>query len=103
MIRFAIAILVFLQLSGCGTLGSFSEARVTPGPNAFGGCKCVPRIYGGSAIDTCVVIIGKWHDSGEVVGYLLYDLPFSMVLDTVALPYTVVKQIKDGNNCPKPL
>jgi len=59
-------------------------------------CNTINRIYSGVQYDYCVVKKGDGSD-WELKGYLVWDFPFSLVLDTVVLPYTIFKQIKDGS------
>jgi len=98
--RIVLIAVLSILLSSCGTISSFGEQPTTNNGKAHGGCDCVPRVYGGSSIDVCVVLLSKWKESGEIVGLLLYDFPFSLVADTIVLPYSIYKQLRSGNNCP---
>lgn len=59
-------------------------------------CKKISRIYSGVQYDYCVVFKGDGSD-WELKGYLAWDFPFSFVMDTVFLPYTVYSQIRYGS------
>ena len=59
-------------------------------------CQSLPRIYSGLAFDFCVLNAPP-DPSGFLVPFVLLDLPLSAVFDTVALPYTVYRQVTDGN------
>jgi len=96
LLQSTIIAVALLSLGGCGTMAGLSGQHVSG--QAFGDCECVPNMYGGTAIDACVVFVSKWGDGAA--GWLMYDLPFSLVADTVVLPITFVKQISEGNNCP---
>ena len=57
-------------------------------------CVFLPRIYSGTIVDVCEVMFDPGGHSAAVA---FWDLPFSFVVDTVILPYTVYKQITEGN------
>ena len=59
-------------------------------------CQSIPRVYSGLAFDFCVLNAPP-DPSGFLVPFVLLDLPLSGVFDTVALPYTVYRQVTDGN------
>jgi len=59
-------------------------------------CQSIPRIYSGLAYDFCVLNAPP-DPSGFLVPMALLDLPLSGAFDTVALPYTVYRQVTDGN------
>ncbi len=56
----------------------------------------VSRVYSGLSNDICF-LKGEYQDKGLV----FWDIPFSLVADTVFLPYTVYTQAKHGNLCDK--
>ena len=68
-------------------------------------CDSIPRVYSGISLDVCLAFIGppasmyENHDkSTEGVFYAYtYDMLLSFTVDTLALPYTITRQIKDGN------
>ncbi len=67
-------------------------------PNEF---RCdpeynIPRVYSGIANDIRF-LRGNYQDKGLV----FWDLPFSLVADTVVLPYTICTQAMYGNLCKK--
>lgn len=90
--RAARVILLLLAVvgSGCGTVGTvfFSERLAPETP-------CVPRVWSGVALDLAI-LRGDHVEKGIVV----WDLPFSLVADTLLLPYTIIAQIRFGNLCP---
>lgn len=69
-------------------------------------CKSIPRIYSGVSFDVCTVFIGPPAPIGTeseaerakrfFFGYIM-DVALSFVVDTIALPYTIYRQYKDGN------
>ena len=86
-----------LGSTGCGTMLTLTCNPEEVGPE-YKHCM-LPHIYSGTFYDiTC-----QWGpplDEGPadtVKAILFYDIPFSLVADTVVLPYTVVKQVKHGN------
>ena len=64
-----------LALGGCGTIHNLTND---------------PRIYGGVRED-----VNEMGDTGPCsVGFVLvFDLPFSLVLDTACLPFTLVYEL----------
>ena len=64
-------------------------------------CDEIPRMYSGSAYNFCLMYgepskrpnVG---DSINGVPFVFVDNVFSLVSDTIVLPYTVVSQIKKG-------
>lgn len=54
----------------------------------------VPRVYSGIA-GILAFLRGDHPDKGIVV----LDMPFSLIVDTMALPYTIFMQAKYGNLC----
>ncbi len=94
--KYALVSVAFL-LSGCGTLMTQLPAfnrqfkKVTCGDDAP---HSVPRLYSGVALDIWSVV---QNPPGQVGAFLFLDIPFSLVADTVLLPYTAVKQVKRGS------
>lgn len=85
-----------LLLLGCSSLltiadGSKEHSTILCDPD-----YTIPRIYSGVANDIRF-LRGQYQDKGLV----FWDLPFSLVVDTVALPYTICTQLKYGNLCTK--
>ncbi|MBN50779.1 MAG: hypothetical protein CMN85_14695 [Spongiibacteraceae bacterium] len=59
--------------------------------------KSIPRIYSGTILDFYVV--GKDLPRGGQIGaFLFWDIPLSLVADTVILPYTLYTQIRYGSH-----
>jgi uncharacterized protein YceK len=85
-----------LLLSGCSSLVTIAAGS---DPESF---QCdpnytIPRIYSGVANDLRF-LRGPYRDKPMV---LFYDSPFSLVADTVFLPYTIFSQATHGNLCEK--
>jgi uncharacterized protein YceK len=86
-------------LSGCGSALTVLQddadvARDMRKQKTY--CQSIPRIYSGLAFDFCVLNAPP-DPTGVLVPFVLLDLPLSGVLDTVSLPYTIYRQIEDGN------
>jgi uncharacterized protein YceK len=89
----AVLAVMLAAAGGCSSLGTvFLSDRLAPD------MPCIPRIYGGVAAD--VAMLRSDMAEKELV---LLDLPFSLVADTLFLPYTIYAQIRYGNLCPQPL
>lgn len=65
-------------------------------------CKTIPRIYSGIATNICI-LYGESNKSAGVDAtthsfhYWVIDSAFSVVFDTVILPYTIVSQLNNGS------
>jgi|GEM_PF-5927512 len=65
-------------------------------------CKSIPRIYSGTFNDACL-LYGEpnYEERGSATesafGLLMLDGFLSFSLDTIFLPYTAIRQYKDGN------
>jgi len=69
-----------VALGGCGTLGSLSDD---------------PRIYGGLRND--IEEVGRGTGPCNPGFLMACDVPFSFVLDTVLLPFTVLYEVFSGH------
>jgi uncharacterized protein YceK len=86
-----------LLLSGCGTLMTQTPAFA----RQFKKVKCgddaphyLPRMYSGTALDVWSVIA---NPPGQIGVWLAFDVPVSLVGDTLLLPYTTIRQIGSGS------
>ena len=83
---------VCLALTGCGTIWSLHAdaqkefARETGLPCSW------PRMYAGVMIDIYAV-----KQNGQIGSILLWDIPLSLVMDTVVLPATALLQAREGS------
>ncbi|MDX1451628.1 MAG: YceK/YidQ family lipoprotein [Oleiphilaceae bacterium] len=98
MKRIASLILIVGLLSACGTIRTLGEGpvKLPVAKNDEDFCQSITRIYSGIQYDYCFVN----DDDGsnwELFNILFWDFPFSFVLDTAVLPYTIVRQIISGN------
>jgi uncharacterized protein YceK len=98
-------VITFFLLEGCGTLKTINPPsdRVEisyAGHKSY--CESIPRVYSGTFFQTCK-LYGEPNysrNTGFTVGGLpifLFDIPLSFITDTLALPYTTIRQHKDGN------
>lgn len=86
-------------LSGCGTAVTVLQndedaARDLRKRKTY--CQSIPRVYSGLAHDFCVLHAAP-DPTSLLMPLVLIDLGLSGVLDTVFLPYTVYRQVTDGN------
>ena len=93
----ALLLLVVLSLPSCASL------RTTFNIGSSGDIdENVPRVYSGT-IYTGGLILGTYY--GELRDYvpfffypvLIVDLPLSLAMDTILLPYTIYTQVRYGN------
>ncbi|BFM10107.1 YceK/YidQ family lipoprotein [Simiduia litorea] len=90
-----------LSISACGTSSTLSKsdteikAKLSQHRTA---CKSIARVFSGVAYDICRLntLPNSTFYNPLLVVYLI-DTPVSAVFDTVALPYTVIKQSQAGN------
>jgi len=83
---------------GCSSLATLSVGNEAENK---GNCKpedYVPRIYSGIFND---IRLANRIPPGETLIWLT-DFPFSFIVDTAVLPYTIPAQIVWGNICPPP-
>ena len=65
-------------------------------------CNSIPRVYSGVSLDVCMAFLGppapmyKKYDESVFYGYLV-DMVLSSAVDTLVLPYTIIRQMKDGS------
>ncbi|PCK08406.1 MAG: YceK/YidQ family lipoprotein [Alteromonadaceae bacterium] len=95
---------ISLSLSACGTLNtvvvdeSVTKRKLTKSKTH---CNSIPRFYSGVSYDFCLFHAeastnpGAHHLNGTPL--VAFDFVFSGVADTVVLPYTIYRQVTDGN------
>ena len=103
--RILIFLITVILLDGCGTLQTLSptddHVEISyRGKKSY--CETIPRIYSGTFFEVC-----KLHgepsytaNTGLAIGGLplfIFDIPLSLIMDTLVLPYTTIRQFKDGN------
>ncbi|MFP3515906.1 YceK/YidQ family lipoprotein [Pseudomonas sp. SIMBA_077] len=90
-------------LLGCGSaktlLGSdASVSRDLKKQRTY--CESISRVYSGVAFDLCVMNAPPSTVSGVPEGFVpifFFEVLASAVIDTVALPYTIFQQHRDGS------
>lgn len=89
-------------LSGCGTVTTLSltDREIQKEMVRIkSDCESIPRVYSGVAYDFCFMASHR-ASGGRPIRFIWTspgDIPFSAVLDSVVLPYTVFAQAKNGN------
>jgi uncharacterized protein YceK len=77
-------------LSGCASIYTLSESAYSDDTHNCGERYSIPRVYSGAVFDLYCL-------PAENVGFFcLIDLPMSLVIDTLALPYTITRQWREG-------
>ena len=98
-------VIIFIMIQGCGTIRTLNPANDHVeihyrGHKSY--CKTIPRIYSGTFNDACL-LYGEpnYKDGGRSTEtafvFLILDGLLSFSLDTAFLPYTVIRQFKDGS------
>lgn len=112
-----LSLLAACALSGCGSWHTLrSDATASTSELSLKGtyCQALPRVYGGVVWDMCQ-LYGEPPAKGSAEGYTpppspsgsgrvytavilpFLDLPLSGITDTLALPYTLYRQNRDGS------
>ena len=91
--------IVSLTISGCGTLNTvfredIAATRELRKQKTY--CEAIPRVYSGVAFDFCLLHASP-DPTGVLIPVALADIAVSGALDTVVLPYTIYRQVEDGN------
>lgn len=87
-----LAVCVLISCTGCSTI----ITRLT-GPGWQPPDPPLPRIYSGTIFDFRCFLRPEMHDTQGLGGFCLIDVPFSLIADTVILPFTIYDQIKYGS------
>ena len=95
LLRTAIILLIATHISGCGTALSLaiSEETICDEFNSLS------RVYSGAAIDYRCIYHPDQPETNNVEFLCIIDMPISIVLDTIVLPYTGYTQLKYGDYC----
>lgn len=100
--KYLIVCSIAVFLAGCGTINTVIRddwvARRTLN-RIETSCETIPRIYSGVSYNICLLRgkpsrISLWL--APIPQLLLVDIALSGALDTVVLPYTIYRQINDG-------
>lgn len=89
-------------LSGCMsayTLTPEFEKELLKPNHCPQGCT-IHHIYSGSTLGICALSASARSpgSGGQGAGIMFWDLPFSVILDTLVLPYTIYKQATVGGS-----
>ncbi|MGY2239639.1 YceK/YidQ family lipoprotein [Pseudomonas gingeri] len=94
-----------LSLSGCGTINTVFRGDDVTRRNLKEWnthCAAVPRVYSGVFYNLCVLhgpsqVEEQAPDAPALTPFQFVDLIPSGILDTLALPYTLYRQSRDGS------
>ncbi|MCU1734385.1 MULTISPECIES: YceK/YidQ family lipoprotein [unclassified Pseudomonas] len=101
---YLLAVIGFL-LSGCGTFNTVVRGDDVTAKNLKEWrtqCSSLPRVYSGAIYNFCI-LNGAPNPSTQAPGspggipFVIWDIALSGALDTLALPYTIYRQVGDGN------
>lgn len=94
-------LLLAVYLTGCGTVTTVVQSDMSIGldlKKSKTSCVEIPRVYSGAAYDFC-----KVDSMPETIGplfwleFYVFDLPISIIADTIVLPFTGYQQATKGN------
>lgn len=89
--KYLIAVVSLSHISGCASIYTQSHDAYTDAEVGCSDSSTIPNIYSGSVFDIYCI-------PAENAGFFcLVDLPFSFVVDSLLLPYTIYKQSKYGS------
>ncbi len=105
-IKVAAISLLCMAGTGCSTFVTLVQGPMMYGKNSGNRCSlALPYVFSGTVHDVTFImkpvlcenvdITEDW--AGFALPYGLIDLPFSLVADTVILPYTIYRQSTYGN------
>ena len=99
--RVLLTIAVIALTAGCGTITTLSSSddslsRDLKKRETY--CESLSRVYSGVSYNLCV-LNSKPRDTeiALLVGFYLVDGAFSLLSDTLVLPYTIYRQSADGS------
>lgn len=103
MARLILTILI-IACTACSTVKTVSPSDGHIYISTWGyksNCKKIPRIYSGISYDFCLLNSKSRSNNSGFDGfasiYVFTDFAWSIMADTVVLPYTIYTQISDGN------
>ena len=87
----ALLLCLMLTLQGCASIYTNRHSFYEADEFSCDETHSIPRVYSGTVLDI-------YNVGAENAGFfVLVDVPFSLILDTVLLPYTAYRQFKDGD------
>jgi len=87
-----------MMLSSCMSIATLVDEDTQNMFNEPDSCPedcTVHRVYSGTSLDICML---RTDNAGQGGAIAFWDLPFSFVLDTLVLPYTIYKQVSVGGS-----
>lgn len=102
--KLILTLVISVVLAGCSTVKTVQtdEYGIKVSWQGYKSkCKSIPRVYSGVAYNFCLLYgeANSSPNSYDIQGaeILLWDSAFSLVADTLILPYTISTQIESGN------
>ncbi|AWB66388.1 YceK/YidQ family lipoprotein [Saccharobesus litoralis] len=104
-LKVGLAILPLVLLASCATVKTINPPQNQVRIEHYGSksyCKSIPRVYSGLAYNVCLMygepnIKGHTGSALNGVPFFIIDSAFSLVADTVVIPYTASQQAIKGN------
>jgi len=90
------------MLVGCGTFNTVTKTNEAINRDMVAKgtyCETVPRVYSGVSYDFCR-LNAKTKDviyANVALSFILTDILFSAVTDTVVLPFSIAQQVNHGS------
>lgn len=97
--KYLTLILFVSFLSGCGTVNTVFRGDEIVSNNLTKKrtyCNSIPRVYSGAAYNFCI-LRGEPTTSVSLQAVVIQDFVLSGMVDTLVLPYTIYRQVGDGN------
>jgi uncharacterized protein YceK len=91
--RAIVLIMAATALNGCGTIITLSMQE----KDIVDHCNTLPRAYSGTVFDSRCIYHPEHKGTNNAELFCLIDLPLSLGMDTIVLPYTGYKQIQHGS------
>ena len=90
-IKIVYLVVLIIQLNGCASIYTQSNDAYIDAKVGCSDSNTIPNIYSGFVFDLYCI-------PAENVGFFcLVDLPLSLIVDSLFLPYTIYKQTKYGS------
>ena len=93
LFRVIVLVTAVATLNGCATIATLSMEE----ENIVDTCKTLPRVYSGTVFDSRCMYHPERKGTNNMEFFCLIDLPLSIAMDTIVLPYTAYQQYKHGS------
>jgi len=99
VLKFSIIVVISLSFQSCGTYKTVvpsSQRKLVQYVESVDNedCVTIPRVYSGMNYTYCVMCGYTRLTSSHTD---VATIPFDFIADTILLPYTIIKQVVDGN------